>query len=465
VTATLEGTAPPEHAPSRPAVAWRWLRDALWSSWPRRILVVAVLVGLGLRCWWVVYAARAPVGLHDPFFYLDYGRRMALGGGYRLKDGEPTAYYPIGYPGILAVWLWFAQHSPFPDHWIAATELLNLLLSTASIALAGILGRRLVGPWVGALTAVIVALFPSLIYHSATILTETTFNFVFLVTLLVICWRPWTDRVPSWSRLVVFALLLGLSIEIRPIALLVVPMVLIALWRRGGAGLALRRWAVVVAVVVAVMVPWTVRNAVVMKAFLPIGTTTGDNLCIGNFPGAQGHFAFPAWCFGHDLKVKRPAFETIRNSTLTHQSLTWAQHHPARELALIVDRTRWEFASDHDGVAAVQSYGDDPFIPPDVATTLGNIGDRYFYAIGVLALLGIPLLLRGGDRRRLLLFLSIVAVIISVWPFFGDPRFHVPINVLMPVPASMVLVALADRGRTFLTECRLSGLRPSRRVS
>jgi hypothetical protein len=96
----------------------------------------------------------------------------------------------------------------------------------------------------------------------------------------------------------------------------------------------------------------------------------------------------------------------------------------------------------------VQSYGSDPFIPPDLATRLGNIGDTYFYVICALALVGVPLLLRGGDRRRLLLLLSIVAIIISVWPFFGDPRFHVPINVLMPIPAAMVLVAVARLKRT-----------------
>ena len=74
---------------------------------------------------------------------------------------------------------------------------------------------------------------------------------------------------------------------------------------------------------IAVMIPWTVRNAVVMKAFLPIGTTTGDNLCIGNYPDAQGHFAFPDWCFGHDPQVKRPEFETAAQLELTHRSLTW----------------------------------------------------------------------------------------------------------------------------------------------
>jgi hypothetical protein len=195
--------------------------------------------------------------------------------------------------------------------------------------------------------------------------------------------------------------------------------------------------------VIAVMIPWTVRNEVVMHAFLPIGTTTGDNLCIGNFPGAEGHFAFPKFCFGHDPKLRRPAFETVRNSNLTHLALGWAENHPATELRLIIDRTRWEFASDHDGVAAVQSYGSDPFIPPDTATLLGNIGDTYFYVVLALAVMGIPLLHVRREPRRLLLLLSIVAVVISVWPFFGDPRFHVPINVLMPIPAAVLLVAAA----------------------
>ena len=436
-TAVDTGPAPR----TRPGRARRVL-DSVWGSWPRRVLVLAVVVGFGLRLGWIIYAARPPKGLHDPYFYLDYSRRAVRGGGfYRLADGEPTAYYPIGYPVVLTVAFWFMQHSPFPNHWIAAAAGVNLVFSTASIALAGVLGRRLVGPWVGAVTAVIVALFPSLIFHSATILTETTFNFFFLLALVVVCWRPWSERTPSWGRMLAFGLLLAASIEIRPIALLVLPMLLIALWKVGGAKVALARFGIVLATVVVVMVPWTVRNEIVMHAFLPIGTTTGDNLCIGNHPGAHGNFAFPPWCFGHDLHVKRPEFETERNTRLTHQALQWAENHPMRELQLIVDRTRWEFASDHDGLSAAQSYGDDPFIPPATATTLGQMADRYFFVVLALAIVGVPMLLRGGDRRRLLLFLSIVAVVISVWPFFGDPRFHVPINVLMPIPAAMVLVA------------------------
>ena len=134
------------------------------------------------------------------------------------------------------------QLTPLRDHWLANTMILNLIFSTSTIAMVGVLGRRLAGAWVGAISAVIVALFPSLIYHSGTILTETTFNFVFVAALLVLCWHPWTNRFPSWTRLVVFSLLFGMSVEVRPIALLVVPMVLIAFWRVAGRRRAIERF-------------------------------------------------------------------------------------------------------------------------------------------------------------------------------------------------------------------------------
>ncbi len=454
MTATVDSTDAAPQGDAAPTRAGRHDRSAaarlyatVWGSWPRRLIAIAVVVGFLLRLWWVTYAARTPVSLHDPFFYLDYGRRMAEGGGYRLMDGEPTAYYPIGYPAILAAWFKVMQYTPLRDHWIANAMILNLIFSTSTIAMVGVLGRRLAGAWVGALSAVIVALFPSLIFHTGTILTETTFNFVFVLALLVLCWRPWSDGFPSWKRLVVFGVLFGLSIEVRPIALLVVPMLLIAFWRVAGRRRALERLGVVVLTLVAVMLPWTVRNAVVMHAFLPIGTTTGDNLCIGNYPDAQGHFSFPVECFGDDQIVPRPAFETLRNDKLTRRALSWMLHDPLAQLHLIPQRTYYTFATDHDGVAAVQSYGDDPFIPPVNATVLSNIADAYFYAVLALALLGSPLLVRGGDRRRLLLLLCIVAVAIAPWPFFGDSRFHVPLNVLVPIPAALAVLAVVRSWR------------------
>src|SRR4051812_44775910 len=113
---------------------------------------------------------------------------------------------------MLRAWFKVLQQTPLRDHWLVNTVILNLALSTSTIAMVGVLGRRLARPWIGAISAVMVALFPSLIYHSATILTETTFNFLFLAALLVLCWHRWSNRFPSWTRLVVFSVLYGVCV-------------------------------------------------------------------------------------------------------------------------------------------------------------------------------------------------------------------------------------------------------------
>ena len=38
------------------------------------------------------------------------------------------------------------------------------------------------------------------------------------------------------------------------------------------------------------MVPWTIRNAVRLDAFVPTSTNTGDTLCLDRFEGANGGF-------------------------------------------------------------------------------------------------------------------------------------------------------------------------------
>ncbi|MTA64375.1 MAG: hypothetical protein F2518_08510, partial [Actinobacteria bacterium] len=65
----------------------------------------AVMVGAfaaAVRAIWVILASRAPVGLSDPYVYLQAAASLAGGRGYTSLLGRPTAYYPPGYPLFLA---------------------------------------------------------------------------------------------------------------------------------------------------------------------------------------------------------------------------------------------------------------------------------------------------------------------------------------------------------------------------
>ena len=400
------------------------------------------MAGFLLRLWWVHYATRTPAGLHDPTFYLDYGTRMAQGGGYRLATGEPTAYYPIGYPAALAVVFWVVLHTPIPDNLPLAATTFNLVLGTATIVAMGVLARRLAGAWIGVAAAALVAFFPNLIFHTAAILTETLFNFLLVSALLVLLWRPWREAEPSNLRLAGFGLLLGLSVLVRPVALMVLPLLAVVWLVRGGGW---RRWvarmAIVTGVVLLVMLPWVVRNAAVMHE-ATFATTTGDNLCIGNNPDANGAFQLPDWCFHDFISGPRPEFETRRDHVLTSRALDWITSHPAQQPRLLAWRTWYTFVSDHDGLRAVQSYEDDPFISQRRYDTLAALADGYYFVVLGFGLAGLLVWVTRREPRRVAYLAVVVAMAIAPWPFFGDTRFHLPVSFLLCLPAAVVLVGL-----------------------
>ena len=77
------------------------------------------------------------IAMGDQYSYYYYGREIAEGRGYvSFTTGLPTAYYPVGYPAILAVLFWFVAHTPFPDDYLLAAQLLNVVVSTATIVFA-----------------------------------------------------------------------------------------------------------------------------------------------------------------------------------------------------------------------------------------------------------------------------------------------------------------------------------------
>jgi len=420
----------------RPAPGW-WKRPTWW-------LIVVTVAGFVLRLVWVRYATRVPVGDHDPGFYYDYAKRLAHGGGYRLANGEPTAYYPVGYPAVLGGLFWLVEHLPVAHNLPLAASYFNLVLGTATIALAGVLARRLISAWVGVVAATLVAFFPNLVLYTAVMLTETLFNFLLVVALLILLWNPIRrgDRGPTTARLVGFGFVLGACVMVRPVALMMLPVLAVA-WAVLGGGwrLWLRRVVLVVVPVVAVMTPWIVRNAVVMHD-ATFATTTGDNLCIGNNPGATGAFQLPDWCFHGFENGHRPEFETERDSVLTDRSVHWILSHPLEQPRLLAWRTFYTFVSDHDGLRAVQSYEADQFLPVKLADTIGSLADGYYFAVLALGVAGLAAMVTRRDGRRVLFLATVVALAIAPWPFFGDPRFHLPVSFLLAVPAAVAIVGL-----------------------
>ncbi len=400
-----------------------------------------VLVAFVARLAWALYArADPPVDWFksgDQYSYYRYGSDIAHGRGYiGYLTGEPTAYYPIGYPAVLGALYFFVIHTPLPDDLLLATSLFHVLLSTVSVLLVFAVGRRIAGIRAGLVAALVLALFPNIVFQVSTVQLETTFIFLVLVAMVVVLEHDWSTGPPSRGRLLAFGAALGAAVLVRPFALVLVVGVAAAVASgRAGWRSVVGAVAVPVAVVALISLPWTIRNHVQMGAFIPSSTNMGDTLCLDRNLDATGGFRFA----DHDGCVDPKLAEVPRNRGNTRKAIEFVLQHPDREALQIVRRARIMFQDDHDGIVAVQTLGGGAFLSERVVDVAEPVADWYFYGVVALAILGLPQLARPEERARRWILASgtfgLLAIPLLLW---GNPRFHLPL-----APFLVLLAALA----------------------
>ena len=96
--------------------------------------------------------------------------------------------------------------------------------------------------------------------------------------------------------------------------------------------------------------------------------------------------------------------------------------------------------NDADGVLASESYNTDRFLPGWLRAGLTATANAWYAIVGVLAVVSLWWWLRRRDLGGWLLFLSALGVgVLPIVVFFGDPRFHVPIDPLIAILAAGLL--------------------------
>jgi asparagine N-glycosylation enzyme membrane subunit Stt3 len=436
VTELIERAAP-DTATRPQRRRWDRVRDAVRAD---PALTVIVVVAFALRIGWVL-AVRTSAPTHwtesgDQYSYYYYGREIADGHGYvSYLTGEPTAYYPIGFPAILAALFWAVRITPLPDAYMLAANMLHVVVGTASVVLVYLIGRRLFGRLGGVLAAATMAVFPNLVYQVASLQLETMFIFWCLAALAIVVTHDWSDGTPSTRRLLAFGLVLGVSVLIRPFSIWFIAALFVAalLAHAGWAG-SLRVAAIPLAVVVLLSVPWMIRNAIRMDAFVPTSTNTGDTLCLDRSLDAKGGFRWAdhEGCADPDLP------EVERNRANTRMAIEFVIDHPAREVVQIGRRARLMFESDNDGVLAVNTLGGGPVMSDDTRAVLENVADLAYDVIIVLSGAGLVVLLASRRRRRpeaALVLLSMAALIAVPLLLWGNPRFHLPFSAFLAILA------------------------------
>jgi hypothetical protein len=422
-------------------VVERW--RALGSRRARTALLVLLVLAFGLRVAWVAYAGVQPRFASDPSAYLLHGETLARGEGYanplvgianaeRRANGEPlepaspASFYPPGYPVFVGAVVWVVWHSPIPDHAVVRTVgVLHAVLGTLSVLLVYAIARAAFRRTrVALLAAALVAFYPNLISTTATLQLETVFVFLTLLTVLVMLPVAIADR-PSAGRLVAVGLLAGLVALVRPtIGLVVVALLATLLVARAPLAMLLRSVGVVLVAMLLALVPWTVRNAVRLDAFVPVATGIGPTLCVSRNPEATGALdtnLMYRYCQPHRDFATPAALDVATSNFGTRRAIEWVFRHPTREVRMWGTRTRLAFRDDTSGLADTRETMSDGWA--DVATLVSNGASFAVLAFGAA---GAMIVLRRRTRPGL--FVLFVALSLATQPIilYGDPRYRVP---------------------------------------
>ncbi|MEI6633857.1 MAG: glycosyltransferase family 39 protein [Chlamydiota bacterium] len=233
----------------------------------RRSAILIFLLALALRSMFVVYPPRGPL-FSDMREYHEKARAILEKGAYGHATRPPL------YPLFLAAAYRAAGDARAPV--ACAQALMGAAVSLFAFGIA----RRLSGPRAGTVAGLLVACYPGLIVYTGLIMSENLFIFLFTGAL----WLLARDRAPDPGTCAAAGALLGLACLTRSVLAGFIP--LAAIWlrlrgeRRGGA------LCLVSAFIL--LAPWTVRNCLYYRQFVPLDTYGGYNFLIGNNPDANG---------------------------------------------------------------------------------------------------------------------------------------------------------------------------------
>lgn len=418
------------------------------SSFLGRVLrdsVAPLAVALALRVLLVALTTSAPAW--DGVIYVRAAEQLSRGEGYTQRilheanPPTPTAFYPVGYPAVLALIRSLGGG-------LGADLALQCACGALLVPLTYLLARRTHGRRAGRTAAWLAALWPGGVFMSATWLAEPLFAVGAAASLLPVAYARRRRRLPAMA---VAALGLGLTAYLRASALPIAALVglLLGGTLRARPAAPVRRWltgcalaAAMVAVACVPLSPWMARNARLLGKPVPVSTNDGVNLLLG----AKGDGSFTT--LSADEPCKRDALrEVARSACYAAEARRLIAADPLTAGARALLKLAHTYG--HDSAPA-QCFADGLRASPGAQNawrlwSLGLCRVAWLLILGA-ALLGGSEVCRRGDRvARALLLGPIAALAVLHMVFLGGDRYHAAVAPMVLALAAIGLTV--QRGR------------------
>ncbi len=407
---------------------------------PKFWLIIILAIAVLLRVAAAIYFDDTVVDLPGTFDQLSYdmlARQVVAGHGFTVaedwwpltKAGDPTAHWSYLYTLYLA-----GVYALVGYHPLVARLLQAVIAGVAMPWLTYRLGRRHFGETAGIVAVALMAGYIYFFYYAATLMTET-----FYIT--AILWSfDLTEQLAAdlaagkrpragWVWL---GISLGIAVLLRQLFLLFIPFLAgWLLWRTHFSG---RRFgaaffglAVSGIIVIAMILPWTVRNYRAFDRFVLLNTNAGFAFFWGNHPIHGTNFISilpPDGPSYQDLVPPelRSLDEAVLDSALLKRGLQFIADDPGRYLLLSLSRTKDYFK----------------FLPSSQSSLISNVSRVLSFGILLpFMLAGVIISLKNGAwRAHTLLYLFMLVytgVHLLSWALI---RYRLPVDaVLLPFAA------------------------------
>jgi 4-amino-4-deoxy-L-arabinose transferase-like glycosyltransferase len=381
-----------------------------------RWLAAIAAAGLAVRLLYVLAITPDLRGFGDATYYHELANALGDGRGFVAPaSGTATALHPPLFPLLLAIPSALGLDS-YQAHRVAVA-----LIGSATSVAVGLVARHLAGDRVGLIAAALAALSPVFISADGAVMSETLLGL--LVALCALAAYRVREK-QSMKRAAVLGALIGLATLTRGEAILLLPLMLLALPRPR-----LRLALPFIACCFLIVAPWTIRNLTTFDKPVPISTNEGNLLAGANCDGTYSGRDIGSW----DIGCIRPGpieDESVTSARLRSDGLDYAADHAGRIPLVLAARLGRTFELYQPVRQAEAAEGR--------AKGMEIGGAIWFYLLLIPAGYGAVLLKRRGVSLTPLLTLFALALAATLVGY-GVPRFRHPADVVLTVLAAVAI--------------------------
>jgi len=419
------------------------------------LLMFTVAAALRAGYAWIATGPHA-IPFSDPADYDTVAWNLARGLGFALNGAAgpyPTAFVPPTVP-----WITSLLYGTIGHHYFAAVLLQCVIAGFVPLLLAAF-GTAMFGGSAGRLAGWLATFHPLLIFFSGYLLTETAFCAAMLLALTMSA--EWV-KTPRPGRAFGAGLAWGLASLTRPTALMLPGLVLLWAWVPLGLTITgrdrARQMALLLLGLALAVGPWTLRNALVLHAFIPVTTGAGGALYVSNNeevwndPARRGGAVGEGW-----VKLNGGEFRGLSEPEVDRRArahaIAFLSAHVREWPAMAAAKLSrfWRVSMEGGGTGAWQRPGS------PLSAILRRVDPLLLWSIVVLpfAIYGTGIALRGPRRwfqslsAWVILYFTVLAIV-----FFGSLRMRVPIE-----PLVVLLSALGIEDARRRLRIRARGLR------